>query len=127
MASKREIMLSLAKGVSWNETAASLGCSKATVAKCAARMREAGLCRDALESMTDAEVSGLFADGRSKRGEESTWSPTTAADPVTGGRRPQGLRPAPQAPPRLRGGEGARKHDRPQGGSHQRDDPEGTR
>ncbi len=56
--------------MSWNEAARSLGCSKATVAKCAAKMRDEAIDAARLESMTDAEVSGLFADGRSKRGEE---------------------------------------------------------
>ena len=70
MATKKEIMRQLLKGVSWNEAARSLGCSKATVAKCAAKMEEERIGAERLESMTDAEVSGLFADGRSKRGEE---------------------------------------------------------
>lgn len=70
MATKKEIMRQLLKGVSWNEAARSLGCSKATVAKCAAKMRDEAIGAARLESMTDAEVSGLFADGRSKRGEE---------------------------------------------------------
>ncbi|MBM6954030.1 IS21 family transposase, partial [Enorma phocaeensis] len=70
MATKKEIMRQLLKGVSWNEAARSLGCSKATVAKCAAKMDEGRIDSERLESMTDAEVSGLFADGRSKRGEE---------------------------------------------------------
>lgn len=33
-------------------------------------MEEEGIDSARLEAMTDAEVSGLFADGRSKRGEE---------------------------------------------------------
>ena len=70
MATKKEIMRQLLKGVSWNEAARSLGCSKATVARCAAKMRDEGIGAERLESMTDAEVSGLFADGRGKRGEE---------------------------------------------------------
>ena len=70
MATKKEIMRQLLKGVSWNEAARSLGCSKATVAKCAAKMEEERIGAERLESMTDAEGSGLFADGRSKRGEE---------------------------------------------------------
>lgn len=70
MATKKEIMRQLLKGVSWNEAARSLRCSKATVAKCAAKMEEERIGAERLESMTDAEVSGLFADGRSKRGEE---------------------------------------------------------
>ena len=70
MATKKEMMRQLLKGVSWNETARSLGCSKATVAKCAAKMREEAIDAARLEAMTDAEVSGLFADGRSKRSEE---------------------------------------------------------
>ena len=40
MATKKEIMRQLLKGVSWNEAARALGCSKATVAKCAAKMAE---------------------------------------------------------------------------------------
>ena len=63
MATKKEIMRQLLKGVSWNEAARSLGCSKATVAKCAAKMDEGRIDSERLESMTDAEVSGLFADG----------------------------------------------------------------
>ena len=70
MAAKKEIMLQLLKGVSWNDTARSLRCSKATVARCAAKMEEEGIDSARLEAMTDAEVSGLFADGRGKRGEE---------------------------------------------------------
>ncbi len=70
MATKREIMLQLLKGVSWNDTARSLRCSKATVARCAAKMEEEGIDSARLEAMTDAEVSGLFADGRGRRGEE---------------------------------------------------------
>lgn len=70
MATKKEIMRQLLKGVSWNEAARSLGCSKATVAKCAAKMREEGLDAEKLEAMTDGEVSALFADGRGKHGEE---------------------------------------------------------
>ena len=70
MATRKEIMLQLLKGVSWNDTARSLRCSKATVAKCAAKMEEEGIDSARLEAMTDAEVSGLFADGRGKRGEE---------------------------------------------------------
>lgn len=70
MATKKEIMLQLLKGVSWNDTARSLRCSKATVARCAAKMEEEGIDSARLEAMTDAEVSGLFADGRGKRGEE---------------------------------------------------------
>ena len=70
MATKKEIMLQLLKGVSWNDTARSLRCSKATVARCAAKMEGEGIDSARLEAMTDAEVSGLFADGRGKRGEE---------------------------------------------------------
>lgn len=70
MATKKEIMRQLLKGVSWNEAARSLGCSKATVARCAAKMEEERIGAERLGSMTGAEVSGLFADGRSKRGEE---------------------------------------------------------
>ena len=70
MATKKEIMLQLLKGASWNDTARSLRCSKATVARCAAKMEEEGIDSARLEAMTDAEVSGLFADGRGKRGEE---------------------------------------------------------
>ena len=70
MATKKEIMRQLLKGVSWNEAARALRCSKATVAKCAAKMAEERIGQERLESMTDAEVSGLFADGRGKRGEE---------------------------------------------------------
>lgn len=70
MATKKEIMRQLLKGVSWNETARSLGCSKATVAKCAAKMREVGIGAEQLEPMTEAEVSALFSDGRSKRSGE---------------------------------------------------------
>lgn len=70
MATKKEIMLQLLKGVSWNDTARALRCSKATVAKCAAKMEEEGIDSARLEAMTDAEVSCLFADGRGKRGEE---------------------------------------------------------
>ena len=43
MATKKEIMRQLLKGVSWNEAARSLRCSKATVAKCAAKMEEEGI------------------------------------------------------------------------------------
>lgn len=70
MATKKEMMLQLLKGASWNDTARSLRCSKATVARCAAKMGEEGVDSARLEAMTDAEVSGLFADGRGKRGEE---------------------------------------------------------
>ena len=70
MATKKEMMLQLLKGVSRNDTARSLRCSKATVARCAAKMEEEGIDSAGLEAMTDAEVSGLFADGRGKRGEE---------------------------------------------------------
>lgn len=70
MATKEEIMRQLLKGVSWNEAARALRCSKATIAKCAAKMAEERIGQERLESMTDAEVSGLFADGRGKRGEE---------------------------------------------------------
>ena len=70
MATKKEIMRQLLKGASWNEAARSLGCSKATVARCAAKMEGERIGAERLGSMTDAEVSGLFADGRSKRGEE---------------------------------------------------------
>ena len=70
MATKKEIMLQLLKGVSWNDVARALRCSKATVAKCAAKMEEEGIDSARLEAMTDVEVSGLFADGRGKRGEE---------------------------------------------------------
>lgn len=62
MATKREIMRQLLKGVSWNGVASSLGCGKSTVAKCAAKMREEGIEAARLEAMTDAEVSALFAD-----------------------------------------------------------------
>lgn len=70
MATKKDVMELLSKGVSWNDAAASLGCSKSTVAKCAAAMRERGIGAGELASMTEAEVSALFADGRTKRGEE---------------------------------------------------------
>ena len=40
------------------------------VAKCAAAMRESGIGAGELSRMTEAEVSDLFAGGRSKRGEE---------------------------------------------------------
>ena len=70
MATKKEIMRQLLKGASWNEAARSLGCSKATVARCAAKMEGERIGAERLGSMTGAEVSGLFADGRSKRGEE---------------------------------------------------------
>lgn len=70
MATKKEMMLQLLKGVSRNDTARSLRCSKATVARCAAKMEGEGIDSAGLEAMTDAEVSGLFADGRGKRGEE---------------------------------------------------------
>lgn len=51
MATKKEIMRQLLKGVSWNEAARSLGCSKATVAKCAAKMEEERIGAERLESM----------------------------------------------------------------------------
>lgn len=70
MATKKEIKRQLLKGASWNETARGLGCSKATVAKCAARMRDEGIGAEELEAMTDAEVSALFSDGRSRRCDE---------------------------------------------------------
>lgn len=70
MATKKEIMRQLLKGVSWNEIASSLGCGKSTVSKCAAKMREEGIDAGRLDAMTEAEVSALFADGRGKRGEE---------------------------------------------------------
>ena len=70
MTSKKEIMRQLLKGVSWNEVASALGCSKSTVARCAAAMREGRIDSERLESMTESEVSDLFADGRGKRGEE---------------------------------------------------------
>ena len=54
MATKKEIMLQLLKGVSWNDTARSLRCSKATVARCAAKMEEEGIDSARLEAMTDA-------------------------------------------------------------------------
>lgn len=70
MATKKEIMRQLLKGVSWNGATASLGCGKSTVAKCAAKIEEERIDAIRLESMTEAEVSGLFADGRGKRSEE---------------------------------------------------------
>lgn len=70
MATKKEIIRQLLKGVSWNDAARLLGCSKATVAKCAAKAREEGIDAERLEAMTDAEVSALFEDRRAKRAEE---------------------------------------------------------
>ena len=55
--------------MSWDGVARSLGCGKATVSKCAARMRESGIGAAELEGMTDADVSALFEDGRSRRSE----------------------------------------------------------
>lgn len=55
--------------MSWNESASSLGCSKATVAKCAAKAREEGIDAERLEAMTGSGVSALFEDGRTKRAE----------------------------------------------------------
>lgn len=78
MATKKEIMAQLLKGVSWNDAARLLRCSKATVAKRAAKMHEAGIDGAALESMTEAEVSGsspTAARGAAK----STSSPTASA------------------------------------------------
>lgn len=63
-------MRQLLKGVSWNEVASALGCSKSTVARCAAAIHEGRIDSERLKSMTESEVSGLFADGRGKRGEE---------------------------------------------------------
>ena len=60
MATKTEVMRHLLKGVSWNEAARSLRCSKATVAKCAAKMEGERIDVERLESMTEAEVSDLF-------------------------------------------------------------------
>lgn len=70
MATKKDVMELLAKGASWNETAQALGCSKATVSRCAEAMKERGIGAEELSRMTEAEVSALFADGRTKRGEE---------------------------------------------------------
>lgn len=70
MATKKEIIRQLLKGVSWNDAARLLGCSKATVAKCAAKVREEGIDAERLEATTDAEVSALFEDRRAKRAEE---------------------------------------------------------
>ena len=42
----------------------SLGCSKATVAKCAAKMEEERIGAERLESMTDAEVCLITSDLR---------------------------------------------------------------
>lgn len=70
MATKKEIMRQLLKVVARDESARSLGCSKATVAKCAAKIEKERIGAERLGSMTDAEVSGLFVDGRGKRGEE---------------------------------------------------------
>lgn len=63
-------MHQLLKGVSWNEVASALGRSKSTVAKCAASMHKGRIDPERLESMTEPEISGLFADSRGKRGEE---------------------------------------------------------
>ena len=70
MATKKEIMLQLPKGVSLNDVARALRCGKATAAKCAAKMEEDGIDSTRLDAMTDSEVSDLFADGRGKRSEE---------------------------------------------------------
>lgn len=40
MATEKEVMRQLLKGVSWNEAARALRCGKATVAKCAAKITE---------------------------------------------------------------------------------------
>ena len=56
--------------MSWNEVTSALGRSKSTVAKCAASMHKGRINSERLESMTEPEISGLFADGRGKRGEE---------------------------------------------------------
>ena len=63
-------MRQLLKGVSWNEVTLALGRSKSTVARRAAAMRERRIDSERLESMTESEVSGVFADSRGKRGEE---------------------------------------------------------
>lgn len=72
LATKKEIMRRLLRGgVSWNETARVMECSKAALAKYAAKMERERIDSVRLKSMTDVEISGLIADsGRSKRGEE---------------------------------------------------------
>lgn len=56
--------------MSWNEAASALGCDKSTVAKSAASMHKGRIASERLESMTEPEISGLFAGSRGKRGEE---------------------------------------------------------
>ena len=63
-------MHQLLKGVSWNEVASALGCSKSTMPRCAAAMRDGRIDPERLKSMTAPDVSGLFADGRGKRDED---------------------------------------------------------
>lgn len=63
-------MHQLLKGMSWTEATLALGRSKSTVAKCAASMHKGRIDPERLKSMTEPEVSGLFADGRGKHGEE---------------------------------------------------------
>lgn len=63
-------MRQLLKGMSWNEAASALGCDKSTVAKCVAAMHKERTEPERLKSMTEPEISGLFADSRGKRGEE---------------------------------------------------------
>ena len=70
MTSKKKKMDQLLNGVSWKEVASALGRSKSTVAKCAASMHKGRIDPERLKSMADPDVSGLFADGRGKRGEE---------------------------------------------------------
>lgn len=57
MATKKDVMELLVEGASWNEVAQSLGCSKATVTRCAAAMKERGIGSEELSRMTQAKVS----------------------------------------------------------------------
>lgn len=83
MATKKAIMRRLLRGgVSWSEAARSLGCSKVTFVKCAAKMREEAIGAAGSGSMADVGVSGLFSDGRSKRGEERLESDRTRLRPA---------------------------------------------
>ncbi len=70
VASYRRIMELVLEGRSYGEIVAAVGCSRRDVSVVMKTVTARGMCAGSVESMTDAEIAGLFPDGRRRVSDE---------------------------------------------------------
>lgn len=70
VANYRRIMELVLEGRSYGEIVAAVGCSRRDVSAVKKTLAARGMCAGSVESMTDAEIAGLFPDGRRRVSEE---------------------------------------------------------